>query len=533
MAQVTCPLIVILCAIALGLLWPAGFLARWNDAAIGLGLPTDSFIAFLEASPTAPFPTAPFVLFIFVLGAALYDQQRERRPASVEPAHDGGAPIRWLDTAVTFGICWVLTSLAMRAFGGPFMTGDSPSYLRASLNPRDSLGSHHPTATAWLLYFGRGLSLPIGASFALVSAAQITLVIAFFRRVTGGRRAAALAALLFIIPDLFLTDLSLWSEQMFFFSLAALLLIITAARFRAIHWALALFFFLLLAESRHAAIFLMPGLALAVGRATSASFRSFVVRTALAGGFFGAGWLALNYLRTGHPTVPSRASFECAQFITAYHILPLCELDSAKELCAQDPERLYLRPLNENESEWIKADHFIFRKDSPLNKLGYSQAQVCDLWSRISSSLLRTRPEAVLQLITRRTLAQLGPWEFTERGEPSASPLFRFDAEFAIDTFANESNPKVSYLLWGVWAVGVIAAVRARVLFHPVVLFLGTGALAHAFGIAINNPFRAMRYMLVPKWMLLIASLFAVCSWVRARRPAPPAAAVQSAPEPS
>jgi hypothetical protein len=319
--------------------------------------------------------------------------------------------------------------------------------------------------------------------------------------------AGLIVLLMLIYPDILILRMSVWSEPVMFAGLVVTSFALT--RRGVPSWLLVgstIILFLALCEVRHATIFLLPGFVLALAVYLSGRrFSRFCVLAVCLAASFVAAWLGLNFLRTGIVTAPSRGSFECVHFIAAYHRIPFCASSPTLPLCVADPNDSFLQQGSGKAPSFVELDRFIFHADSPLTHLALSPEEACTVWNDIRRDILQHHKSEVLSLLLRRVLSQFGAWEVSEKGAAIAAPLYS-ESGAILDLLSDKVNRNVQ-ILWLLWASALIVGIKSRQLHSPVVLFLVVGALGHAFGIALNNPFLGLRYLAVPKYMLSLASL--------------------------
>ncbi len=485
--------------IVLTLLWPTGLPSSFRDEAVQMQIPEPVISAYEGASPASGLPTA-VLIWLFVFCGAAYSTRRSGLELKNRP----------MDIVREFGVCWALVGVLQWFFGAPFVTGDSGVYLRAALHPWLQFGSHHPSGPSWFLWFGRQLGLPVSATVAAIAACEIVVLKRMFSYLAGSAWGWFVAALFFWHPDLLTIRLSLWSEPGMLLLIALTSLVLCQRRlFANRHWATYLglgLLFVVMCEMRHAAIFLLPGLAAAMALATTPrrTYFPLLARFGCAMVWLVLLWATLNVARTGNPLRPSAASFECVQYVAAYHRVPFCSTAPAIPLCLADPQGEWLKQENGVEPDFVSLDRFIFRPESPLHSFLNSSEAACDLWGGIKKELMANHKMELLRLVASRLVAQFGRWEISERGQGIQQPYFLAAQEW-FDSAAHITQ-RYLWLVWVMWALALIRGVVTGRLFEPVVAFLILAACGHALGIALNNPFLALRYTAVPKYLMSCAA---------------------------
>ena len=465
-------------SVLLAWLWPSGRLLEVATT----GVSPDGVSLYEAASSNVSVPVAALMyVSLFILARLRNRATHSARLLSLEGMF------------VSFGAYWVLLGIIVEALGAPFITGDSTVYLRQSVTPWEAFGGHHPSGTMWVLWLGSHLGLPVAATVTGVGALEASLL----QRIPGLRGRSFLAVLVvlgtLLYPDLLILRMSLWSEPVLLLGIVAAATALTKPGKSAsmFLWGM-LLLFLVLCEVRHATIFLLPAFAIGIAAFLSHGriWRLCLV-TAGVGTICASAWLGLNFLRTGMLTAPSRGSFECVHFIAAYHRVPFCSTTPSIPLCSADPENAFLQQRSGVVPSFVELDRFIFNAESPLTRLALTPEAACDVWRAMRRDLMENHKKEVLELMWRRVLSQFGAWEVSERGAAISTPRLPGSVEM-LDTLAARVNRDV-WILWALWAIGLMVGLRSRQLFSPVVLFLVVGACGHAFGIALNNPFVGMR----------------------------------------
>jgi hypothetical protein len=412
---------------------------------------------------------------------------------------------------VGFGMVWASLGALQWVFGSPLLTGDSIVYLRGALSPWSQFGGHHPSGSGWLLWLGKQLGFAVGATLTAVGAIEISIIQQVVRRNLGAGVAWAAAAAFMLYPDFLLIRLSLWSEPGMLLLISILIFVLAAKRSGVVSWCAGLVgLFLVMSEMRHAAIFLLPALVISV----SACLRLFkdwkragISICTVASCFLG-GWMLVNMARTGKPLAPATGSFECVHFIAAYHRVPFCSTAPGIALCQMDLDGAWLKQGLGNNPDFISLDRFIFRPDSPLNRLALNSEGLCELWRSMRSELIANYKVETARLLASRTAGQFGWWQISERGanlrkEGVSGALAFLDAALAA------CNSAV-WVLWSAWAVALLNGIRTRRVLNPVVLFCLLGGLGHAAGIAVNNPFLGLRYLAISKYLVSFAAVLMI-----------------------
>ena len=308
-------------------------------------------------------------------------------------------------------------------------------------------------------------------------------------------------------------DLSLWSEPPFFLllTLIAYLLVRPPTITQA---GLIYIAFLALTEIRHVAIFVAPALAVALGWRSSLQ-EGIARRLAKSALWLTAilfGWTTLNLWRSGNPLHPTTSQMECQHFLAAYNSLNYCRALPHLELCMLDPDRKFFG----NPS--IKPDTLIFDPQGPLMQYTGTPQKMCEQWAAIRSMLIHDKLSATILLITKNFAAQLGPWNASERGAPwpgEVSPEVKIEQ---FDTLLEQSRDVSRYAAPVALAIALLGIIFGPAFLRPLLLFLVLSSLGHATGIALNNPFLTLRYMAVPKFLLVLAAILAICSFFRRRQ---------------
>lgn len=406
------------------------------------------------------------------------------------------------------------------ALGAPFMTPDSLVYLDMAKAPLAHMGGHHPAAFPWAIYIGESFGAGPEWVIAAISAAKFTLVYSLLRKVYHSRLAAVPALLFCLWPEMLALDFAAWSESGFIMTVVAISCVLAGSMtpFRTGVCCIALF--TLLAEFRHAAIFFLPGAAIALvayswGHAgpVKRKWRLGAKWALVWGTSLASAWMLLNVARTGHPLIPSRAKFECAHFLAAYNGLPFCRDIPDNLVCATDPER---RIVNNPATD---ATFYIFSPEGPVRKIGQSE-KLCDSWQEIKRVLVTKHPIETVALIGRRVMEQFGEWTSPERG----AGLYPIQLVGVNNWFDRRllASASTHYLVPLSLVAACIAFWCGGWPLRPLLLFLVVGSAGHAIGIAINNPFLAMRYLFIHKAFICLAGLSsipAIFSWaVGARR---------------
>jgi hypothetical protein len=493
-----------LCGIALALvlvlLWPQGISSGFHGRAVELGIAEPTILGYEALSPSITLPMAALIWLVVLCSASYFTRRSGPKNRALVT-----------DTIFEFGVCWALVGVLQWLFGAPFVTGDSGVYLRAGLQPWMQFGSHHPSGPGWILWFGSQLRLPVSATLAAVGALEILLLKRVFKRYQGTGWSWFLTAPFLVHPDLLIIRLSLWSEPGMLFILVLSVLVLQRygqegiRRVFLVLWLA--FLFLVGCEMRHAGIFFLPGLAIAVAlsRESRIVSRRTFSRIGLVAASLAALWMLLNVSRTGKPLQPSAGSFECVQYVAAYHRVPFCSTAPQIPLCVADPQGVWLKQANGAEPDFVSLDRFIFQPDSPLHSFAKSPEDSCALWGKIRSELLTNHKTEVFRLMFSRTIAQFGPWEVSERGQ-GINPPYRPSAQTWLDAIAQGAQ-KYLWILWIMWGLALTRGIATGRLLEPAILFLLLAALGHAAGIAINNPFLGLRYMAIPKYLVSLAAV--------------------------
>lgn len=479
-------------------LWPSGLPEGFEERASLAGVSREIIGLYGAASPSTALPM-PAIWWIILF--SVFHHFTRRFSGCIKYREYFGNVIR-------FGVLWVILGTLQWLFGAPFLTGDSGVYLGAALEPWTQFGAHHPSGTSWILWLGRQLGLPVGSTLAGIGAVEVVLLRQVVIGAFGSIGSWVIAAAFLLYPDFLLIRLSLWSEPGMLLFIAASAVVLGAKRIGNLAKCFSLCcLFLAMSEVRHAAIFLLPGLALATGLSMSGRqkwSRKFVVISAVTGCFLVA-WLTLNLARTGKPLAPTSGSFECVHFIAAYHRVPFCSTAPEIPLCQLDADGTWLQQGTGKQPDFISLDRFIFRPESPLNRLGLTPEGSCEMWGMMRSELLANYKAECARLITSRVVGQFGTFEISERGanvlpEGMSSSLSELDQVLA-------KHKAYVWPLWLLWICALLRGLRTRRLSEPLVLFCLLGGLGHAAGIALNNPFLGLRYLAIAKYLVSVAAV--------------------------
>ena len=504
MSRVGNGLALLIITLALGLLWPEGVSPQLSARAGEVAVSVDTVQSFVAASPRVQFPVASLLFVVVFVGVGLFSWLTGSDRKGIRSGR-----------VLLFGFYWVLLGVVMRALGGPLLTGDSSVYLLKSIAPWQAFGEHHPPGTMWVLWAGRHLGIPIGATMTAIGAFEAAIVQALFRVFCGWTVSSAIALALLFYPDFLTIRMSLWSEPIMLLGIVLCAAIMNSYRPRS--WgglAILLVLFIGLCEVRHASIFFLPAFILGVAfideRRGVRRFSMVVVGSGL---LFLACWMGINIMRTGRPMAVSSGSFECVHYIAAYHRIPFCSTAPTIPLCVVDSENVSLQQGKGANLDFGALDSFMFNPQSPLQKLKLTPEGACNLWGSMRKDIIAHHRVEALKLLGVRVLSQFWRWEMSERGAPVVTPLYRGTAEI-LDEIAGKVN-KEAWALLLLWGGAVIIGIRYRRLLSPAVIFLVVGACGHIFGIALNNPFLAMRYLAVPKYMLSLAAFIILFSGLR------------------
>ncbi len=391
------------------------------------------------------------------------------------------------------------------ALGAPFMTPDSEYYLEMAKMPLNYFGGHFPIGFSGSVYLLSLLGLgPAWAVFTL-SMVKATFVYLIFRKVYGSRWAFLPSCVFCLLPEMLALDMAAWSESGFIAILIILSYLLMSGRLGKGVIILCVAAFLLMAEFRHASVFFLPGLALALStkyyleiKEKIDSTRRLVLRLVGIIGIVTGSWFALNMVRTGHPFKPSKTQFECVHFLAAYSQIPFCREIPNNLLCLADQNRTFLGVAD------VDPNLFIYGQEGPIKKIA-DPIKLCQSWAEVKATLIREYPLVTAKLIFKRFLYQFKEWQASERGKglnPIQSERANHLFDRALEIF------KVYWYLIALWMPAVfVTLIWGSASICPMLIFLLMGAVGHAFGIAINNPFLTSRYMFIHKGISLFAGL--------------------------
>jgi hypothetical protein len=486
-----------LISLLLWVIWPGIAIDRMVAQAKLAGVIPDTIALYQSALPDTLLPTPVLLwLTIFIGFNCLI------RLFSAEAKYQ-----KYQADILGLGAIWGLLGLLQWIFGAPFFTGDSLVYMRWIQEPSTLFGAHHPSGTSWILWLGKLLRLPISATFTAIGALELVLLRQLLSGVVRPLVSWLAVAFFLLYPDFLVMRLSIWSEPGIILAMVMMLVLLQSKLLsKYLKFVILCLIFVAMSEMRHAAIFLLPALAIATGLAITSGHKLHVklLGIALASGSLLAAWMLLNYNRTGRAFDPTTSSFECAQFITAYHGVPFCSTAPDIPLCqkigtgSELNQALGLRP------DFIALDRFIFRPESPLNQLNLTPEGYCNVWSLIQVELIKNYKIELAQLLFYRIVSQFGNFEISERGA-NLRPEGVTNSLSFLDHLLASSN----LYLWPVWLFWLFALVKSWKsprLYDPVVIFCLVGALGHAAGIALSNPFLGLRYLAIAKYLVSIAA---------------------------
>jgi hypothetical protein len=431
--------------------------------------------------------------------------------------------------------------------GGPIHSPDSMGYLRAAAQSWHvstlwaQIAEWQPTGLPLLL------SLAFTAGLDERTALQVlwtALCLAFyFILVRGGGWAWAWIGLLVFLfdPSWIVLRLSLWTEMPF---MLTVLLTLATLSLKRLHWpikvlATALWFFCSL-RFRHSGVFLLPGLVAGLGFTWGSQRWNFSpLRAGAAGLAILTVWLVSNYASTGDPLTATQArSRLCKTIVVSLNELPYCQWNPDIPICALDPERKFLNTsslaLKEREliyhdpgwnyvengiSQCDQLAHLHFGQTSPIWIYENTPIPVHDAekWCLLRDEIIRQAvthaPGRFAGMMALRMWQQFGAWEWTERWTPvgpvDASRVAELD--WALDRWNRAQWVFQGFLVLS--SIGFLVLRRGS----PVVAYSWLGALGHAAGIALINPFLALRYMAIAKLLIAICAFYVLLERRRAR----------------
>jgi hypothetical protein len=179
-------------------------------------------------------------------------------------------------------------------------------------------------------------------------------------------------------------------------------------------------------------------------------------------------------------------------------------------VCKYDPEKKWIGP-SRGEGAGVLGELQSDYKQAPmaLEKAEGSEA-VCQTKDRVLRLAITKHPLALAGLLTHRVWKHMGPWELPELWEhigPSQELAETVKPAsgrtwWLAETLNVFNSIQYIYLLVLAAAIGLFFLSWPS---SPLAAFLLFAGLGHAFGIAMANPWLALRYMAISKLLVTLA----------------------------
>jgi hypothetical protein len=400
--------------------------------------------------------------------------------------------------------------LILGLLGGPLLTPDSTVYLAISAAPLSYLGNWIPPGFPLLLFVlgAQVFSLPV--AMACIVALRSGLIYGILRK-RFGKLGASFGLLSFFTPEWFQINSSVWSESAFTLWIVIIAFILDRFPARPIRTLIVAIILPMLYYTRHAGLFLLPAVVLALGLNEGTPWNRFRFsgQKFLAGlGAVLLGCLVSNYAYTGNALSHVIQASTCIQGLAAMSRFNYCDWGVAPQLCALDPQRRWINGLPIENSQTL----LVLNGSGPLRQFALTHDGCPELQEVMTQTLLH-QPFGLMALWTKRLVLHFGSWDMTERGNVNEVHLnperaaLKAEAIHLLDEALDFSNLLQAWIYIPLLFLATFSLLFWPAKMGPVSVFLILGGISHALGISINNPFQVLRYMLVSKMMIQLGVL--------------------------
>jgi hypothetical protein len=400
-------------------------------------------------------------------------------------------------------VTFVVVRWRIAQVGGPLMSPDAWKYFELSKHPSTGLGGWSPIGLPLFTYLLSPFGVEIAGVCALLAALRIAAVQAILTRYLS-RRWAIAACLLFIGPVWILLGVTYWSETLFGLCLFLLAWVFTG---RSLLWLFP--FTLALCFTRIAGLFFVPALLLGVYVVTKDWRQRGVGAVAVL-----LAALTANTISTGNPLRASKDQTACGMRLVSLNDFDFCDVPLVAPLCAMDTQRQFLgHPLSNSYNAMAWAH---YGGNSPFKRFAdtYGDQVTCAAASEAFRHVVFTHPFGYAWVVAKRVWASFGPFDATEISPGACpTPLCRQKSGEVEQGLQDWKWTQYGAQLLLVFVLGALAIRRQTR--TPLVMFLVAAALAHAGGIAVLNPFPALRYYAIHQALILLAAVV-VATKVRA-----------------
>ncbi len=402
--------------------------------------------------------------------------------------------------------------ITIRYYGGLLTSPDSISYLRAAGAPWQALGHWHPPGVSFLLYFSDRMGLGSSVLYAGLAVILALLFFSVFDRAIGKKWAFLLLLGLLLDPSFLMLRITLWSEIPFLVVITSMGILLTTRRIgRKCKIFLSIILLLIAIQIRYVGLFFLPALILSMAADGPRGRKAFGKRLGISAILVVSFWMLSNRLISGrwlHTTTANK--WECKSLLVSLNSFPYCTWEPTLPICQLDPER---KSLNQSRLEFRDLVFLWLNPESPISRyVNADPEEACVTTRKVATLVLQKAPISFVTTLCKRAWGQFGRWNETERAD---APFIDPEVEARLKLLdQNLSEWNRSQNLFRVLLIFVMASLLWFRRVSPLVIFFGLGALGHAAGVSLANPFLALRYMAISKYLIFICAILMLAKWI-------------------
>lgn len=399
--------------------------------------------------------------------------------------------------------------------GAPLYSPDSRAYQLMSQDPLSHIRDWHPVAFPTLVHFLRYLRIFNLDSINIIGAGLNFSIFLVLRKILAPSRALIILFLI-IFPNWIMLEAAFWTEALMMLLFFMMILVLTSD----LNWKIRLNVSVLLMatslQTRHAAIFLVPGYFL-ICLATLNNQFFLIKRIVLCGSI--SFLLVFIFKQFNGSSLPTQ-NMMCQQFIVSLNPIPYCDsMPNNIRLCAMDPKHQFIGVGHEQNNEEFTALHFA--TDSLLAQFvgQYGQAEMCTELKSIISQVAKNHSITWFNLMASRVFNQFGSWDESEFPRADRNEKIHKIGHDLFDDIVDFFNPAMEVYKFGLlmyfghlcylgftyfrnrsfYNGQIFKSVDSDQLLGLALCFTG---ICHAVGISVNNPFLVLRYQAVSQLLL-------------------------------